>query len=63
MGRGRAGGPGHPVRRGRRLGQEHVIIPHLMGEEQTAWAPPLRLDAVELKFVPDFWVKMLLSAN
>lgn len=43
---GRAGGPGHPVHQGERLGQEPVIIRHLMEVEQPAWAPPLRLIAV-----------------
>lgn len=50
MGRGRAGGPGHPVHQGGRLGQESVIILHLKGAEQSAWAPPLRTSDVEVFF-------------
>lgn len=48
MGLGRAGGPGHPVHQGGRLGQEPVIIQHLTGAEHPAWAPPHRLTAVNL---------------
>lgn len=53
MDRGRAGGPGHPVHQGQRPGQEPVIILHLMGAEQPAWAPPLRLCAVRVTFPSD----------
>ena len=48
MGRGRAGGPGQHVHRGGRLGQGPVITLLLMGAEQPAEAPPLRLSTVEL---------------
>lgn len=50
MGHGHAGAPGHPVHQGGRLGQEPVIILHLTGAEQPAWAPPLRLNTVRVTF-------------
>lgn len=60
MGHGRAGAPGRSVLHGVRPGEEPVIIPHLKGAEQTVSAPPLRLDAVKVRFCS---LKMLLSAK
>ena len=61
MGRGRAGGPGPPAHLGGKLGQEPVIIPHLTGAEQPAWARPLRRDVAEVKLLPNCSVKMMLG--
>lgn len=52
MGPGPAGGRGHPVSQPGRLAQEPVTIPHQREAEQTAWAPPLRPSAVEVKSLP-----------
>lgn len=61
--RGRAGAPGLPVHQGERHGGGPAIIPHRMGVELPAWAPPLRLSTVRVTFPNNFLLLRLIKAK
>ena len=63
MAHGPAGAPGLCVDQGKRHGRGPAIIPDQKGLELPAWAPPLRLSAVNVTFPNNFLLLRLMKAT